>query len=216
MPGVTVEVFYTSGGTSIGSDKAYFRTVIAGVPPGYDITNTSYPGWCADTANQINPSNIYGACCFHDTSPPFPPGLVAKYPAIVTVSWDKINYILNHRPEYYQIWGQDSNIIQTAIWNITNGVPVSTPTGGITLNATEQTWALQIVAAANANGTGYTPPCGGVKGILVNVSAVDPIRQLTMVEVPVDCNVYAFGNMHEPGNLSGYKLDPSNTGCPAG
>ena len=72
---------------------------------------------------------------------------------------------------------------------------------------------MQILADANANGTGYSPTCGGVKGILVNVTG-SPTRQLTMVEVPVRCcGSTNFGNQQAIGNISGYKLlQPGNTG----
>ena len=130
VPGTSVEVFYQSGGTPVPvGDFAYFRTEISGVnpTPGYDIENKLYPGWCADSANPINPSVLYGTCCFHDTSPPFQPGLSAKYPAILTAQWDKVNYVLNKRPYYYTLWGAQntSNVVQAVIWNLTNGVPLT-------------------------------------------------------------------------------------------
>ena len=74
-----------------------------------------------------------------------------------------------------------SNVVQAVLWNFTNNVPVNVPTGGITLNGPQQAGALALIADANANGISYTPPCNGVKAILVNIS-LSPTKQLTMIE----------------------------------
>ena len=212
-PEPDMEVFYQSGGTPIPgtspTDYAYFGTQITHINPtmGFDIGNTEYPGWCADTSNTINPGVIFGPTYFVDTTPPFPPQLVSKYPAITSVPWNKVNYVLNIRKSYSAVWGAQnmSNVVQAVLWNFTNNVPVNVPTGGITLNGPQQAGALALIADANANGISYTPPCNGVKAILVNIS-LSPTKQLTMIEVPVRCCGLPvnFGNQHL-GNVTGYK-----------
>ncbi|HVP93991.1 MAG TPA: SdrD B-like domain-containing protein [Methanoregulaceae archaeon] len=214
-PEPDMEVFYQSGGTPIPGtspiDYAYFSTQISHINPsfGYDITNTQYPGWCADTSNTINPGVIFGPTYFIDTTPPFPSALVSKYPQIANSPWDKVNYVLNVRKNYSLAWGAQntSNVVQAVLWNLTNNVSVNVPTGGISLNGSQQAGALALIADANANGTNFTPSCGGVKGILVNIS-LSPTKQLTMIEVPVRCCGLPvnFGNQ-QLGTITGYKND---------
>ena len=205
-----VDAYFLSGGTPVGSDYAYLRSNITGVNPtmGYDIQNTAYPGWCGDTTHIIQTSTAYDVWSFVDSSPPFSSGLISNFPTVATSPWDKINYVLNRRPYYGSLWGTQntSQIVQVVIWNYTNGIPVDQTTGGISLNPSQQADALQILADADTHGSGYSPPCGGVKAIFLNISAEDyGLIQLTMIEVPVRCCLPAgFGNQ-ELGSIYGYK-----------
>jgi hypothetical protein len=207
---IAVDAFFQSGGTPVGSDYAYLREVISGVNPtmGYDIKNQEYPGWCGDTNHIIQTQTAYDVWNFVDSSPPFNSGLILNFPTVATSPWDKINYVLNRRPHYSSLWGTQntSQIVQAVIWNYTNNIPVNQPEGGISLNADQQAGALQIIADTNANGTGYSPTCGGVKAVFLNISAEDyGLIQLTFIEVPVRCcGSTSFGNQ-QLGNITGYK-----------
>jgi hypothetical protein len=205
-----VDAFFQSGGTPVGSDFAYLREVISGVNPtmGYDVKNQAYPGWCGDTNHIIQTQTAYDVWNFVDSSPPFNSGLIYNFPTVATSPWDKINYVLNRRPYYSGLWGTQntSQIVQAVIWNYTNNIPVNQPEGGISLNSDQQAGALKILADANANGTGYSPTCGGVKAVFLNISAEDyGLIQLTFIEVPVRCcGSTSFGNQ-QLGNITGYK-----------
>jgi len=189
--------------------NSYLSTTVSGVNPtmGYDVQNKAYPAWCADLYHYISQNTIYDLWSFVDSSPPYPPGLISNFPTVSTTPWDKINYMLN-RKAYYYSQGANANAFQAAIWNYTNSIAL-TPgynEGGVSLDATQLSFAQQMIADANVNGTGYTPPCGGVKAIFMNVSAEDyGTTQLTFIEVPVRCcGSTSFGNQ-QLGNITGFK-----------
>ncbi|HUU75224.1 MAG TPA: SdrD B-like domain-containing protein, partial [Methanoregulaceae archaeon] len=220
-PGSSVNLNYTSGGTPIPApplppvDYAYFRAT-PDINPGYDIFNGSeYPAWCVDAYTLIQASD-YGACCFISSYDANNVSLlVTAYPNVGTTDWDRVNYILNRRHD--PTVNYNYKVVQRTLWNFTNGLEINTSSyGGIQLNSGEVSLANTLRAETIANGLGYIPPCGGVMGVFVNLSAPSTLRQLTMMELPTLCcdTGYDFGNYQQNGSVSGYKFNESGTGLP--
>ena len=136
--------------------NSYFDTTLSNVPPGYDVTNATYLGWCVDRRYIIprGPAThevmLYSSC-----NPPMD---------LEDEEWDMVNYILNHK----QGTMMD---IQEAIWyfiNMVNGYTPSTPAG----------WAM--VYDAQENGTDFVPGPGEVVAV---ICYPEEQTQITIIEL---------------------------------
>jgi hypothetical protein len=81
--------------------------------------------------------------------------------------WNRINYILNHKPD-----GATIMEIQKAIWHYTDGLVPDNPT------------TQAIVDDADANGGDYEP---GVGDVIAVILFIGENNQCTFFEVPVVC-----------------------------
>ncbi len=135
------------------SFSGYVSTTFSGIPDGSSIlNNTSYAALCGDLEGYIldfNSSNATYQVLLLSS---------ADNPTFAGRPWDKINYILNNTSQYN--WLE----VQTAIWQLLYPDTSETPYG-CTVN---QTNVQQIVADANANGSGFTPGNGNLFAIIID------------------------------------------------
>jgi hypothetical protein len=116
--------------------QSYFNTKLSDVPPGYDVMNTTYLGWCVDIRTEMERSPATHAVKLYSSSNP--PGELASE------EWDMVNYIINHK----QGAAQD---MQQAIWYFIHMDGNYTPTSAV---------ARAIVNDTLANGNGFVPGNG--------------------------------------------------------
>ena len=175
-----------------------------------DVTDSSqpipqgiYPAFCIDANDEILPtfstvpgSTIYAgtliSTCdpnelqylptnFNNTIPLGPP------PIVSTATWHEINYILNHSspPQYNYYWWN----VQAAILNLVGG-PLPTDLSGYPPLDPNQVAAILADAASNA--PNWTLPCGGVVGVVYNITDManpnqSPPYQTLLIAVPCQC-----------------------------
>jgi hypothetical protein len=157
---VTMSAYYSY-------DDSFFKTTLSGVPPGYDVTNGVYNGWCIDygTPMPINISilvNLFSSYC-----PPV---------HLDHANWSYVNYLINNKQSDYY------NDTQTAIWYFINLGPwtvAPTPIG------------QNMVNDALANGAGFVPGPGQLVAVLCDPVNRDmdgdgtPDVQFSFIEVVV-------------------------------
>jgi hypothetical protein len=143
--------------------SSYFNTTLTNVPSGYDVNNTTYPGWCVDTTAQMSRSPATHQIILYSSLNP-PNGTLANQ------RWDAVNYILNHKQ------GTLTDI-QHAIWYFIDFDNITvTP-------LMNQTTAWAIINDTLANGTGYIPAPGQIAAVIC-----DPILLLPR-PAPVQINI---------------------------
>ena len=163
---------------------AYFGIIISGE----SILAGTHPGWCIDTDHTIDQGPIYTANvyptdnCPEDPAPVLPEGLV-EYPE----NLDLVNWIINQN-----FVGQPSACdgvytygdVQRAIWAL---VEDAQSTDGI--GPWSQCRVDEIVAAAYANGEGFSPGCGQkIAIILVPTGPIGSVpSQVVFIEYPMPC-----------------------------
>jgi hypothetical protein len=149
-----------------GTD-CYFDTTLSGVPADYDVTNGEYNGWCIDSDVIMDQATSFSVILHSSCNPP---------PDLVSIEWDKVNYILNNKPPTATRLD-----IQYAIWHYANLEAGWTP-------LTTQT-SISIVADAEDNGEGYVPEMGKVVAVICYPDGIDyysqtpPYVQMTIIEV---------------------------------
>lgn len=167
---VTVEVFNGTG--------SYFDTVLSNVPPGYNVTNRAYRGWCVDTRYDMPRSpNTTAVTLFSSYYPP---------PDLATQKWNSVNYILNHKQG-------NSTDIQQAIWyfiNLKNGYTPHLPT------------AQAIVNDALQNGSYFTPEAGQVLAVICYTTV--PEVQVTIIEYLLSNGPRLAGDVNNDGIVDIY------------
>jgi len=150
---VTMEIVYPGV-------ESTFITTLSNIPPGYDITDGTYLGWCVDRTlyYPAPPPAAYDVILYSSYYPPA---------SLSGEQWDMVNYILNHK--------QGTPLdIQEAIWYFIDGFP-----GPYIPGSPE---GMAMVNDALANGGGYVPGLGEV--IVVICYPVDHITQITIIELP--------------------------------
>lgn len=162
-PPITIITMEATNGTS-----SYFNTTLTDVPSGYDVTNTTYLGWCVDTTAEMSRSPAeHQILLFSSLNPPN--GTLADQ------RWDMVNYILNHKQGTV-------DDIQAAIWyfidfdNVTRTPP------------NNQTVAWAIINDTLANGTGYTPGANQTAAVICDPIMVLPRPapiQINIIEVTI-------------------------------
>jgi hypothetical protein len=143
--------------------EALFDFTLSGVPPGYDVGNNTYLGWCVELNNANNQAGDGRMAKLLSTLGNLPAPYSSK-------RWDKINYIINHKQGPWEE-------VQLAIWYYTEG--------GFTPDPATNTNAAAMVQAAEANGNGFVPGVGQVVGVIVWWQGVDSSLQGSMIEVPI-------------------------------
>ena len=164
---------------------SYGLVTMANVPPGYSVTNSNYIGWCMNPILGLTPGIAYNPIMY-DTYDII--GLTGIGVPTANNVWNKINYILNHKPV-----GANASTIQAAIWRFIN---FSQPdenalvagTYGYGFPAADLATINAIEADANANGASFVPGQGQVTGVYLDM----PIPPQTIVRQPflieVVCN----------------------------
>lgn len=139
--------------------NSYLDTTLSNVPPGYDVTNGTYPGWCTDKNAWISPNPTY-TVTLHSS---YELGLPAH---LQDEDWDMVNYILNHKHPNADLYD-----IQDAIWYFIGG-------GSYPSDAE----AIAMVEDALANGEGFVPAVGQVVAVICDAG---PRVQQSIIEVEV-------------------------------
>ncbi len=124
LPSTIVNIQVSSG------IKSYFNTTLSGVSAGYNVTNTTYLGWCVDPETYISHSPATHEVKLSSSLDP--PKQLANE------KWDMVNYILNHKR------GAVADV-QQASWYFVSIVGNYTPT---------RTVAWEIVNETLQNGEG--------------------------------------------------------------
>ena len=156
---VTIEV--------VDGTSSYFLTTLTDVPSGYDVTNTTYLGWCIDVDAQMSRSPATHQVVLYSSLDP-PNGTLKDQ------RWDIVNYILNHKQG-------TADDIQAAMWYFIHfDNETETP-------PTNQTIAWAIIDDALANGTGYIPAPGETVAVICNPVIFLPLNpvQISIIEVTV-------------------------------
>jgi len=167
-------VTVTHGTWPNGTFGTTLDITLSDVPPGYDVMNGTYPGWCIEDNHQ--PDQGAGAMAnlldSTDTDP-----LVCDPFGYPDVPWDKVNYLLNHK-------NGTKFEIQAAMWLIAgtdddDGIP---PGPTFPVNGVVQA----MVDDANTYGGGFVPAPGQVTAVIICADGIDngyPYLQDTIIEV---------------------------------
>ncbi|MFA5102301.1 MAG: SdrD B-like domain-containing protein [Candidatus Thermoplasmatota archaeon] len=139
-----------------GTDS-WFDFTIYDVPPGYDITDDIYPGWCVQQLKEM------------EEGPNHPVKLKSCYAddlqnGFENINWTAINYIINHKQ------GKNRLSVQRAIWNFTDN-----------LDNTGYPGAQAIVNDTMINGPGYVPQAGEILAVVVE--GAEGALQLAFLEL---------------------------------
>jgi hypothetical protein len=144
---------------------SYFTTTLYDVPPGYNVTNGTYFGWCIDrTANMSRdtqfPATLYSSLNLTGT--------------LANENWTMVNYILNHKH------GTNLTQIQDAIWYFINlGDTISVHP--------DETDAWAMINDAKANGTSFIPQDGQTLAIVCEPQTGLPQNvQISIIETPTN------------------------------
>ncbi len=147
--------------------QSYFDTVLSEVPPGYDVMNATYRGWCVDVRTEMT--------CGPATHEVFLYSSSSAPRELAGEAWDLINYVLNHK---------QGNLteIQQAIWYFTyvDGDGVYVPSSTV---------AWTIINDTLENDNGFTPAPGQVTAVicyLVILFPNQPDVQISIIEVASD------------------------------
>jgi hypothetical protein len=106
LPGQTVTM------TIFDGSESYFDIYLSDVPPGFDVTNGFYVGWCADRTVYMPRGTSLTVRLWNSYDLMLPLPLRDK-------NWSKVNYILNHED------GATKTDIQGAFWNLLCDTPYS-------------------------------------------------------------------------------------------
>ncbi|HID31008.1 MAG TPA: T9SS type A sorting domain-containing protein [Desulfobacterales bacterium] len=151
--------------------SSLWRTILSDVPPGYDVINGEYLGWCMNKDASIEAGTSYTVTLYSSYDPSMPSYLFDE-------DWDKINYILNHKQGSFED-------IQTAIWHffneldLDNDLPVNF--GGRWFPKDIHT-VQAIVDDANQYGAGFVPRPGQVMAVICDAG---PDVQYISIEIIV-------------------------------
>ena len=167
--------------------QSWFNMTLSDIPPGYDIPNGLYLGWCVekDTDMTRGPNH---AVLLYSSDDPYMPKLFKSD------NWDKVNYVLNNKQG-----GRES--IQRVIWYFICNDPYPT----------NDTIAQAMIVDADANGDSFVPSFNQNISILAEVHNGNYPVQRTFFEftlrssVPLgdlvwyDSNANGIQDAGEPG-----------------
>lgn len=179
---------------------AAFRIRFSGIGTGYSVSDSvDYLGWCLEDNHLDNSSTI----TLYSSYDPNLPDTLAKYtdsstPAVVNgqanvgdpIPWDKLNYLLNHKPS----GGTDvTNRADTQ-------AAIKILIYGATTNPVTSTAALAAATDALNNGAGFVPGPGQVMAVILYVDGIDSLEghvppghyQEAIIELPLN---YDFGDL---------------------
>lgn len=184
---------------------AAFRVTFSGIGTGYSVSDSlDYLGWCLEDNHLINSTTI----TLYSSYDPNLPANVATYtdsntPAVVAnpsllgqpIPWDKLNYLLNHKPSGNGL-ETDRADTQAAIKLLIYGASTDPIPSGP---------ALAAVADAQANGAGFVPAPGQVIAVILHIDGIDSKEgspptgnyQEAIIELTVG-DYYDRGDLPEP------------------
>jgi len=139
---------------AVYANQSYFHLTLSGIPPGFDLTNGTYPGWCVQKNMDMTQHVNHTVLLYDSTSENLP----SDYQMI---HWEYINYLLNNR-----VGNRTS--MQHAIWYFTDEFDCSTDPD-----------AYAMIIDAELHGEAYQPSLGEL--IAVPIIGV-PTIQFTFLE----------------------------------
>jgi hypothetical protein len=151
--------------------------VPSGVPPGYNVMNGDYAGWCVEDnhMDDVPDGSLVMLLDSTDNDPlSCDPG---DYPG---VPWDQINYLLNHQQGAMGDVPATVEDIQAAMWILAGTNDPIHPTFPETPEVTA------LVADAQLYGPGFLPGAGEVVAVILCSDGLGPDGwQDTIIEVPL-------------------------------
>jgi hypothetical protein len=140
--------------------NSYFISTLSGVPPGYDVQNGVYPGWCVDKRFNIPRNTDVQVKLYSSLNPPAD---------LLSQRWDLVNYILNNKQGSMQD-------IQDAIWYFVKMDGIGWWGEGT------KPGAQSMIDDALTNGNGFVPGPGDVLAIICYPKTD---TQITIIEIEV-------------------------------
>jgi PKD repeat protein len=160
----------------VNGTSYYFDITLSGVPLGYDVADGIYHGWCVQKDQEMDRGVNHSVTLRSSLENNLPNGFAA-------ISWNDINYIINHKQAYSR------NNIQMAIWFFTDNV-----------NLTGYPDAQALVNAALAYNGSYTPQPGDKLAIpIVGVINI----QLSFLELTIPIPSHFQGLVWNDVNKNG-------------
>jgi hypothetical protein len=156
-------------GPWLGGSNSTLDVTLGGVPPGYDVGNRTYAGWCIEDNHRADVPDGSLVMLLDSTDPPVlcSPG---DYPGI---DWALINYLLNHQQGTI-------NEVQAAMWEVAGTNDPSSPSLPLTPTAND------MVTDTLLNGPGFMPGPGDVVAVILCGDGLGPDGfQDTIIEVPI-------------------------------
>lgn len=170
---------------------SYFVSTLSNVPPGYDVSNGVYAGWCVDRRYHIPRGSNIEVILNSSLSPPVD---------LQTESWDMVNYIINHKQ------GHPMMDVQWAIWYFVNLAPYLVNDPMDPNNGYGMTFpgAVPLINDAIANGDGYVPGEGELLAIICYPDTPTQISIIELLRPPEEkypkqfTGSYGFGGFTAP------------------
>lgn len=177
--------------------ESWFEMTLSDIPPGFDITNGTYQGWCVHRNIRMTRNVNHTVILYSSYDPSLPT-------VFQNGNWDKINYLLNHKRG-------SRESIQKAIWFYTENE-----------NCSSDADAFEMVADAEQNGSGFIPQSGEAIALPIEgIKTIQPTFLELVIPPPGDVEGLAWydSNMNgvqengEPGipdvNVRLFKQDDS-------
>lgn len=140
--------------TVVDGVSSYWNSTLSGVPPGFDVRNGTYLGWCTDRSVDMLRSVPHNVMLYSSLAPPS---------AVSGVNWIAVNYVLNHQ--------QGSMMdVQQALWHLTGWWDFANLTPA----------AQAMVSEADAH-PGYDPLTGAVLAVICLPSPFDFAAQASII-----------------------------------
>jgi hypothetical protein len=141
--------------TAMDGELSYFAITLSGVPPGFDVQNGLYNGWCVNGAITMLRDTPHDVVLYSSLTPPS---------GVENINWVAINYILNHRKGAMMD-------VQDAIWCIIGDKDISSISS----------IAQDMVNEAPLN-TDYNPAEGAILAVIC-LPQEDEHAQPTIIEL---------------------------------
>jgi hypothetical protein len=141
LPQTTIQM----RGWSTNGTYSYWRFELGDVPPGSDLYNGYWNGWCAEQTTYMYPNTWYEVTPWSTLQSGIPP-------RCQNAGWDNVNYVINHKHPNATLWDT-----QAAIWCLLGN-------GGYPTDP-EASW---MVDQARLNGDGFTPVPGNKVAVVLD------------------------------------------------
>ncbi|MGE3309907.1 MAG: SdrD B-like domain-containing protein, partial [Limisphaerales bacterium] len=174
-----------------------------------------YPAWCFDRETGINAGGagtLFGGY-LHSSCDPNLNQYLPSHPNVAhsPETWNKINYLINHRTEACGGLVPTMWEFQTAIFVLLGQGAEPTPP----FPPYRQAVIDCLIASANANGPTWSPQCGDKMAVIYNIDInwdnAFPEVQLIFLEVPCPCT--SLGDyVWLDDNANGIQDEPASNG----
>jgi hypothetical protein len=169
LPPGTVSATYEYPGPD-----SYWNITLSNVPPGYDVINGAYTGWCNDETHYItNGETLNGVTLYSSYAQ-----------TVYNGDWPRVNYIINHPQGSWQD-------VQDAIWYYIDGHLMPSSVAGIAM-----------VNDANLNGGSFEPAPGQLLAVIVWEATYQ--TTFIAVTVPVHLTVVSAYDSPDPSGTTAY------------